>query len=201
MFLPASDVELEKEQETGPHTAVFQARGQRFFSPRFPWHPRSPPKTISQGMTQEETFRHCKTCGQTVRYHTTAATPWAPPHLPPTSQAFIMSGVHFTYFEPGSAWQHKLPTSTAASAPEAFGETALGVCGLWYEGREHQAEPSATYTWAKGWVWVLLLGVGRAQRSSCIPGEDIHSTQPSRPWVLLASDGPNTCQQSPQAQG
>lgn len=54
---------------------------------------------------------------------------------PTTSQAFIVPTVHFTCFGPGGAWQHKLHTSPAASAPGAFGETALGVCGLGYEGR------------------------------------------------------------------
>lgn len=106
-------------------------------------------------MTQAETSRHCKTCEQTVRCRRTAATPWALPHPPPTRQAFIVPRVHFTCFGPGSAWQHKLPTPPAASAAEAFGESALGACGLSYEGREHQAEPSATCTPGLGCSWVL----------------------------------------------
>lgn len=115
-----------------------------FFLTDFHGIPAPLQKLFHQGMTQAETSRHCKTCEQTVRCHRTAATPWA--HLPPTSQAFIVPRVHFACFGPGSAWQHKLPTSPAASAPEAFGETALGACGLRYDSREHQAKPSATYT-------------------------------------------------------
>lgn len=89
-------------------------------------------------------------------------------------------------------WPPVVPGSTnfpAASAPEAYGETALWACGLRYEGREHQAEPPATCTWAKGWVWVLL-GADRAQNSSCIPGEDIHGTQPQQLPAEPHRDGP-----------
>lgn len=79
---PASGVELEKEQETGPRTAVFQARSRYFFLPDFHGIPAPLQNLFHQEITQAETSRHCKTCEQTVRCHTTAATPWASPHLP-----------------------------------------------------------------------------------------------------------------------
>lgn len=93
-------------------------------APRFPAPLQ---KWFHQGMTQTETSRHCKTCEQTVRCHRTAATPWALSHLPPTSQAFIVPRVPFTCFGLRSAWQHRLPTSPAASAPETFGELPSGL--------------------------------------------------------------------------
>lgn len=129
MFQPASGVELEKERETGPHTAVFQAHGQRVFLPDFHGIPAPVQKLFHQGMTQAETSRHCKACEQTVRCHTTAAMPWALPQLPPSSQTFIVPRVHFTCFGP----QMCLAAQTSHTTSCVCTRGIWGNCprGLW----------------------------------------------------------------------
>lgn len=106
---------------------------------------------------------------------------------PTTSQAFIVPGsTNFTHHQLHLHQGHsgKLPSGRVGSGMRAGGTS----------------QSSASYTWAKGQVWVLL-GAGRAQKSSCIPGEGIHGTQPAMPWALPASTSPAPANRAHGARG
>lgn len=79
----------------------------------------------------------------------TAATAWTLSQLPPTSQAILVPGVHFTWFVP---WMYPAAqtahTASCIHAAGTCGSSPVG-CGLRYKDGERSTEPSATHTWTK----------------------------------------------------